>query len=187
MKQKKHFQHKSQNYFSFKNPFFIYAIIITIGVIIYLFVYKQNISLLSNKEKQVIYAQTPSADVPVGTVVFISTGSIPTGYIECNGQSTGAYPALAAVVGAKVPDLRGQFIRGWDNGRGVDINRGIGTTQLDDFKTHTHSYFSGNANAGLNQGGSGGMYNGGYVPSGSTGSTTETRPKNVALMAIIKY
>ena len=56
-----------------------------------------------------------------------SGSSVPSGWLECNGQSTSGFTALAAIVGANVPDLRGEFVRGWDNGRGVDTGRALGT------------------------------------------------------------
>lgn len=55
----------------------------------------------------------------------------PSGYLECNGQSTSSYPELAALIGAKVPDLRGAFVRGFDHGRGVDSGRSFGSFQSD--------------------------------------------------------
>jgi microcystin-dependent protein len=45
---------------------------------------------------------------PVGTIVMYGASAQPTGWLLCNGQSTSGYPALAAVVGATVPDLRGR-------------------------------------------------------------------------------
>jgi microcystin-dependent protein len=45
---------------------------------------------------------------PVGTIVMYGASAQPTGWLLCNGQSTSGYPALAAVVGANVPDLRGR-------------------------------------------------------------------------------
>ena len=43
------------------------------------------------------------------------------------------YPALFAIVGANVPDLRGEFVRGWDHNRGIDNNRALLSAQ--DFST----------------------------------------------------
>lgn len=45
---------------------------------------------------------------PVGHIVMWATATAPTGWLLCNGQSTASYPALAAVVGATVPDLTGR-------------------------------------------------------------------------------
>ncbi|HAW3150964.1 TPA: phage tail protein, partial [Escherichia coli] len=52
----------------------------------------------------------------------------PTGWIKCNGAPFSAeeYPELAKVYPTKkLPDLRGEFIRGWDDGRGADSGRGL--------------------------------------------------------------
>jgi len=77
--------------------------------------------------------------VPTGTISAFGGSTAPTGYLECNGQSTSGYAALAAVVGSNVPDLRGEFIRGWDNGRGVDSGRNILTAQGEEYKSHNHT------------------------------------------------
>ncbi len=56
----------------------------------------------------------------------------PAGWLKCNGQSfdKSAYPRLAQVYPSGVlPDLRGEFIRGWDDGRGVDSGRSVMTAQ----------------------------------------------------------
>nr|DAI72859.1 MAG TPA: Baseplate wedge protein [Caudoviricetes sp.] len=69
---------------------------------------------------------------PVGVIMTWPTATPPTGWIKCNGASFSAatYPELAKVYPTlKVPDLRGEFIRGFDDGRGVDSGRGIGTNQ----------------------------------------------------------
>ncbi|ACZ76650.1 Tail Collar domain protein [Dickeya parazeae Ech586] len=50
----------------------------------------------------------------------------PAGWLKCNGQAfdKNAFPKLAQVYpGGVLPDLRGEFIRGWDDGRGVDVAR----------------------------------------------------------------
>ncbi len=96
-------------------------------------------------------------------------------------STRGASAALdyAAHKRLPVPDLRGEFIRGLDDSRGIDTGRVIGTLQLDAFKAHTHT--GGNvAGVGLGAGSTG--------TSGPTGSTggTETRPRNVALLYCIK-
>lgn len=53
----------------------------------------------------------------------------PDGWLVCNGQSTAHYPQLASIVGSNVPDLRGEFIRGWDAGKGIDFGRDFGSWQ----------------------------------------------------------
>jgi hypothetical protein len=38
----------------------------------------------------------------------------------------------------RIPNLYGEFIRGWDNGRGVDPDRPFGSVQSDDVGPHRH-------------------------------------------------
>ena len=91
------------------------------------------------------------AGVPSGAVFCIAVASVPSGYLECNGQSVSrtTFAALFAIIGTqygasnsstfKVPDLRGEFIRGFDNGRGVDSGRSIASSQSEQNKQHNHS------------------------------------------------
>ncbi len=142
--------------------------------------------------------------VPTGSIITFPTNIIPTGFLECNGAvlSRTTYADLFAVIGTtygytsssnfKLPDLRGEFIRGFDNGRGVDSGRSIGTYQADEFKSHKHDIAS-RTNSGVGIGW--------YLPSGYNGITTtkydtelinsvggnETRPRNIAMMYCIKY
>ena len=71
--------------------------------------------------------------VPVGSVFNLATTTVPTGFLECNGavlvdQHTLLYLlAISTTWGVgdgsstfNLPDLRGQFVRGWDNSAGVD-------------------------------------------------------------------
>jgi len=144
--------------------------------------------------------------VQIGTVLWFAASSPPLGYLECNGTSKkiNDYPQLAVVLGTTygsllnggtefiLPDLRGEFIRGWDNGAGNDKNNGVdprvfGSTQTEEFKSHSHNIIGGG-------GGSAGpfidMYNtgAGTPQTFSTALTggTETRPRNVALLPCIK-
>ncbi|AIX43047.1 tail collar domain protein [Synechococcus phage ACG-2014f] len=76
---------------------------------------------------------------PTGSIIMWGTSTLPEGYIECNGQSTSGYTALAALYGSNVPDLRGEFVRGWDNGKGTDSGRALLGSQGESFKSHTHT------------------------------------------------
>ena len=90
--------------------------------------------------------------VPTGCVFCIAVISVPSGYLECNGAavSRSTYSALFAVIGVQygsgdgsstfnLPDLRGEFIRGVDRGRGVDSGRDIATPQGSQNAQHNHS------------------------------------------------
>ena len=86
---------------------------------------------------------------PPGAVIWYAGATAPTGYLKANGDSipngsgtvqgiTADFSGLYAVVGANVPDLRGEFIRALDDGRGVDSSRSIRTAQTDIAKAHNH-------------------------------------------------
>ena len=89
--------------------------------------------------------------VPSGAVFCIAVASVPSGYLECNGAAVSrtTYAALFAVIGTqygstnssnfRVPDLRGEFIRGFDNGRGVDSGRSVASSQSAQNQSHNHS------------------------------------------------
>ncbi|MGT4042581.1 tail fiber protein [Escherichia coli] len=70
--------------------------------------------------------------LPVGVPVPWPLETPPTGWLKCNGAafSSEKYPNLAKVYPTnKLPDLRGEFIRGWDDGRGVDNGRALLSSQ----------------------------------------------------------
>jgi len=131
---------------------------------------------------------TVGASILPGQIVLWGTSTPPAGWLEMNGQSTAGYPNLIALFGTNLPDLRGEFVRGWSNDRTtVDYPRQILSAQAQDVQPHTHSY---TVTSSITSGSQGGNL-GGLIPSSSgstTGSTgtTETRPRNVALMFIIK-
>lgn len=81
--------------------------------------------------------------LPVGTMVAFPVNSVPPGFLEVDGsvKSIAAYPDLAAFLGTafntggegagnfRLPESRGEFLRGWDHGRGVDAGRAVGSWQ----------------------------------------------------------
>lgn len=138
---------------------------------------------------------------PVGEVTFIATNTVPDGWLECDGSavSRSTYDRLFATIGTtfgngngsttfNLPDLRGEFVRGWDNGRGVDNNRNFGSSQSDQIKKHSHSLPS-RSNAGGGDGFVEDANGTGTARTAETGETggKETRPRNIALMPIIRY
>lgn len=150
----------------------------------------------------------------VGKVDMFTMEYVPLGYLLCNGQAVSRtkYSDLFSYIGTtygvgngsttfNLPDLRGQFIRGLDNGASVDPGRTIGSAQMDSFKTHQHIVPRDNrtpaaldtTGAGSESGGTPdntGTSSGGYdfkTLVSSDGGGTETRPKNVALQFCIKY
>jgi len=145
--------------------------------------------------------------VPTGTIAAFSDSVLPDGYIKCNGSitlSTTTYADLFAVIGYTyggsgsefgVPDFRGEFIRGLDDGRGVDSGRVLGDgSQADAYGSHNHHQGISTNKAGLysyttlsgtdaaNGTESYTRYN--YT---STEGETETRPRNVTMLYCIKY
>lgn len=133
-----------------------------------------------------VVAAGPSL-VPAGAVMAFYRSTPPTGWLECNGQSAAAYPNLVAIGIINTPDLRGEFIRGWDNGKGTDPGRSLGSSQADELKSHTHQ--AKGAELGT---GAGPIFWWDSTNSGSATRTTlatggiETRPRNIALMYCIK-
>ncbi|HGT5681130.1 TPA: phage tail protein [Escherichia coli] len=127
--------------------------------------------------------------LPVGVPVPWPSATPPTGWLKCNGAAFSAeeYPELAkAYPTNKLPDLRGEFIRGWDDGRGVDAGRALLSAQSDLFKAHHHSFtfFTGYAAGG----GTGAVYDYSGNAGRDTGDTggNETRPRNIAFNYIVR-
>jgi len=161
--------------------------------------------------------------VPAGSVFTFASTTVPSGYLECNGAavSRSTYASLFSAIGTthgsgdgsstfNLPDLRGQFVRGFDNGRGVDSGRSFASSQTDQNKSHAHSvtdpghvhattfdnkkYFPGGGSTSITYGGAGGypadvftMSNANTGISLGNDGGTENRPKNVALMYVIKF
>ena len=154
-----------------------------------------------NSTKIATTAYVMANGVPTGTVVPFAAAVAPTGWVKCNGAllSRTTYAALFAVIGTTfgvgdgsttfaLPDMRGYFSRGWDDGRGIDTGRTFGSIQADDFKSHGHTIYI-NTNKGYSTGGTTWDFLGTYGAGTSTGAAggTETRPKNIALLYCIKY
>ncbi len=79
--------------------------------------------------------------LPVGVPIPWPSATPPTGWLKCNGAPFSAeeYPKLAkAYPKLKLPDLRGEFIRGWDDGRGVDSARLLLSSQAASILEHNH-------------------------------------------------
>ena len=83
-----------------------------------------------------------TTNTPVGSIVMWAKNEIPTGWLECDGQSTSSYPTLAGVVGANVPDMRGFVPVGFktsDDAFGTLKGTGGSKTST---ATHTHGLAS---------------------------------------------
>ncbi|HED1294352.1 TPA: tail fiber protein [Escherichia coli] len=135
--------------------------------------------------------------LPVGVPVPWPTATPPTGWLKCNGAAFSAeeYPELAkAYPTNKLPDLRGEFIRGWDDGRGVDSSRGLLTSQDHLFASHWHWFDKYYALTGFDPTGgqfvvtadaSGNLITANSISTVSVGGS-ETRPRNVAFNYIVR-
>lgn len=148
------------------------------------------------------------AELEPGLVAWFGSSSPPSGWIKANGAtiSRTTYANLFSAIGTtfgvgdgsttfKIPDLRGEFVRGWDDARGVDAGRSMGSFQSGIVGPHSHYLRGGNAAISDYFGGSSADYGvgiGSVDVSHATGSYgpdtgSETRPRNVAMLACIKY
>ena len=94
--------------------------------------------------------------IPSGAVMYFAGQTAPTGWLKANGAAVSrtAYAALFAAIGTtygtgdgrttfNLPDLRGEFVRGWDDGRGIDSRRALGSAQSDAIRNITGKLDSG--------------------------------------------
>lgn len=147
-----------------------------------------------------------AAAAPAGCVQFFATVTAPTGWLKADGAlvSRTTYADLFAAIGTTfgagdgsttfgLPDLRGEFIRAFDDGRGVDTGRVFGSAQASQMQSHTHTF---NSNGHGNGNGSYYPLGGSAYPvptvvtvsaAGGTTNSSENRPRNIALLACIKY
>lgn len=92
-----------------------------------------------------------AAGADIGDVKLVASEKPPFGWLKCNGDTVSRidYSGLFAVIGTRfgagngsttfqLPDLRGEFVRGWDDGRGVDAGRALGSKQTGQNQLHTH-------------------------------------------------
>lgn len=145
--------------------------------------------------------------LPVGIPVPWPLAAAPAGWLKCNGAAFTAaqYPKLALAYPAlKLPDLRGEFLRGWDDGRGVDSGRVLLSAQDDALQNITGSMLD--VTAGVNNITTGAFSASTLVPNlantpvnGSfkqanysfdasrvARTSAETRPRNIAFNYIVR-
>jgi len=158
-------------------------------------------------------ANINTAYTPAGAVMTFAQASAPDGWLKADGLdvSRTTYATLFAAIGTTygvgdgsttfgLPDMRGEFARGLDDGRGVDAGRTLGSSQSDEFESHTHTVTSNfilgntdttrnNTNQVADRGATNANYNPIYNPTYTAANSggTETRPRNVALLYCIKY
>ncbi len=123
-------------------------------------------------------------------------------FLKFNGAKFSAtdYPVLAKVFPSLVlPEARGDFIRIWDDGRGVDSGRGLLSTQSDLMKQFTLQYYGPSAGSGTRtvfalQSNANGIYTSGISQNDGSGTAaafnvpggTETRPRNIAFNFLVR-
>ena len=123
-----------------------------------------------------ISVKSVGASIPVGTVITWPSNSWPSdrdNWLECNGQSisSAVYPELVGVVGSRVPDYRGIFLRGQGSqtsthyGTVTHSSAALGQLQGDGIRTIWGTFVGGDWSGHNNQGGSSGA----FWPSGNAG------------------
>lgn len=150
-----------------------------------------------------------------GMVAFFAMNTAPSGWLDADGSAVSrtTYAALFSAIGTtfgvgdgsttfNLPDMRGEFPRGWDDGRGVDSARSFGSAQSFAIENISGSIsmegtrlasatgpFSISNGASVTVGGSSAstanIMN--FDTSSDVQTATETRPRNVALLACIKF
>ena len=138
---------------------------------------------------------------PIGAIIAFPAAAVPNGWLECNGQaiSRANYTELFALISTtygtgdgsstfNLPDYRGVFLRGKDNGKGYDAGRALGTFQDQDVQPHLHpvTYIAALAGTGSGQGNIGTANQATIGTSTQNSTGTETRPKNVSVVFCIK-
>ena len=190
-----------------------------------------NSLIIPNGEVRTVYADgsnvffIDTVTVPSGSVMMFAMNTAPTGWLKANGAAVSrtTYADLFAAIGTtfgvgdgtttfNVPELRGEFLRAWDDGRGIDSGRAFGSAQLDQNEAHTHTgttasagththtitlkdQGAGTSNTALGVGissstntittNSAGAHTHTFTTASSGG--TEARPLNIALLACIKF
>jgi microcystin-dependent protein len=171
----------------------------------------------------------PNNGIPAGSIIHVCTTAAPTGWLKANGAAVSRtvyanlFTAIGTAFGAgdgsttfNLPDLRGEFVRGWADGKAVDTGRTFGSFQDQAFLSHAHTgqtTSTGEHNHNLRigvrgaVGGDNGLataqadadeYNNRANVVNGEGSHghsivinanggAETRPRNIALLACIKH
>lgn len=104
----------------------------------------------ANPHPQYVQIADIAKYTPVGMPLPFPSATPPTGWLKCNGAAfdKAKYPGLAAVFpSGNLPDLRGEFIRGWDDGRGIDVGRELLSAQGDAIRNITGTFGNGQTEA----------------------------------------
>lgn len=157
---------------------------------------RTNLDVFSKAEAQQLQ--------PAGNVAYTARLTPPAGWLAANGAAVSrtAYATLFSAIGTtygtgdgsttfNLPDLRGEFIRGLDSGRGIDPGRTQGSIQASQNLAHSHSY----TRVGPASGAGAGIYAdvsrenqvNNYTLYVNSSGGSEARPRNIALLPIIKF
>lgn len=142
-----------------------------------------------------------SAGAPTGQLADFAMNDAPTGWLECDGSAVSRtdYADLFSAIGTvwgegngsttfNLPDMRGEFRRGFDNGRGIDGGRAFGSHQDGAIEAHTHTvnYSTGTAEWNNNVGLVNAIGSGSSAAESEETGGSETRPRNFAVLVCIK-
>lgn len=166
------------------------------------------------------HTHSSAAYVPLGAVMAFAMTTAPAGWLKCDGAfvSRATYAELFASIGTAfgagdgsttfgLPDLRGEFVRGWDDGRGIDGDRVLGSGQGDAMRPLTGAangnYLSSSptsvsgvlSGSGIQQTTNRYTYTAGsywgakivFDNSTQTPVANENRPRNIALLYCIRH
>ena len=141
----------------------------------------------------------------IGDVYYRAVDDAPSNSLYCDGSAVSrtTYADLFAKIGTtygvgdgsttfNVPELRAEFIRGWDDGRGIDSGRAFGSYQDDEFESHNHdvvvrSSNDSTTNTSFNDTLKQPTGSQNYTLSSKNTGGAETRPRNVALKPFIRF
>ena len=157
-----------------------------------------------------IWVAASNAVDPAGMIGAYPMATCPTGWLQANGAAVSrtTYASLFTAIGTmygsgdgattfNLPDYRGYFLRGWNNGAAIDpdaasrTNRGDGTTgdnvgtkETDQLASHSHNL---PVRYGANSWNVGGIFGTDYAGSAVTSVSSatggnETRPKNISVI-----
>ena len=167
--------------------------------------------------KQYVDSQSALSGAPSGAVMYFARNTAPDGWLKANGAAVSrtTYSNLFSAIGIafgngdgattfNLPDLRGEFIRAWDDGKGTDAGRTFGSLQGDTIRNITGNFVGHKQQVASHVAGA--FYSGADVnvpvdpdPFQNAGrlvyldasrvvpTSTENRPKNIALLACIKF
>lgn len=145
------------------------------------------------KANGALLARTGGGAYPKLTAAFLGGGLKVVTEAVWTAGAKGSYSQGDESTNYRIPELRGEFLRGWDDGKGVDTGRVVGTNQADANKSHTHTVPTSYDNGSVNS--ASGLYLSGdsstkkWMAASDAidlSGETEARPRNVAVLWCIR-